>query len=383
MVSASWKALSHEQKEEYHAIALQDRNRFEEEKLQFKGSWTIQSNNEVAPKRPPAPFISYLMANRREVRGRNPDLTSDEITRIIARMWKSAPLTIHQSYRAQYDRALEQYKTNMQRWNADKEEKEAGSKEKDRRPAAPAKVMVQSNDSLHNPKIQPQTQSLVQHQSSNHSARMDVALSSETNDRFALESELSQHCQSHVTSSLSSDYNDSSSINSTPTASMPLFAQHHAPSMYYFQQGEIHPLRIQSNTSTSAIQCDHYAPHLHASQPGYQITLNDVYHMRHDNPAIYSNECMLDAAATATTSWMSSNNMDIAGMSYYQWQSSLNDDDAVYGRSQCHINHATLDSMHAEATTMNDDNDTDDIDISQFLPHMNDCSPIGDSFSWT
>jgi hypothetical protein len=71
-----------------------------------------------APKKPAAPFISFLKALRPQVRRSHPDLSGDNLTRTIAQMWRSAPESIRQEYKLIHQQAWLQYKQNLEHWKA-------------------------------------------------------------------------------------------------------------------------------------------------------------------------------------------------------------------------------------------------------------------------
>jgi HMG (high mobility group) box len=76
--------------------ALQDKARFQVEKAQYSGPWRVPRKNRMnpdvrTPKRPMSAFLAFSHANRAEQKKKNPSLTNNEITRILAQQWKDAP----------------------------------------------------------------------------------------------------------------------------------------------------------------------------------------------------------------------------------------------------------------------------------------------------
>jgi hypothetical protein len=119
MVSQAWKELSPPIKAEYYDIACQDRNRYEAEKKQYKGPWKIVTDKDLSePKKPSAPFLMYMQSIRSRVRNNNPGLVGDQITRLIAHMWKDAPQSTREEYATKFRQQWEQYQCDLQRWNS-------------------------------------------------------------------------------------------------------------------------------------------------------------------------------------------------------------------------------------------------------------------------
>jgi HMG (high mobility group) box len=125
MVSNAWKQLSPDKVAEYYEIACQDRNRYEEEKAAYKGPWKVQSDDSAPPKKPLSPFLRFSQSMRRRVSRDHPDKKGDQITRIIAQLWKTSEPSVREEWRSQYNLEWAQYKLDLQCWKNAKAEIEA------------------------------------------------------------------------------------------------------------------------------------------------------------------------------------------------------------------------------------------------------------------
>ena len=93
MVSQAWKALSHDEREEWEEMARRDKARFEYEKSIYAGPWKVPAKKRSqkdpnAPKRPMSAFLSFSNSKRAQVKSRHPDIGNAEVSRILAQMWK-------------------------------------------------------------------------------------------------------------------------------------------------------------------------------------------------------------------------------------------------------------------------------------------------------
>jgi hypothetical protein len=329
MVSKSWKELSHELKAEYHDVAIKDRNRYEAEKSQFKGPWTLSADDIVSHKRPPAPFISFLRSNRGEVRQNNPELTGDAVTRIVARMWKDSPLAIRKAYRAQYDQEWEQHKSDMLLWESTKKAPKADQQQSN----APSKLPVSS---------QTQVDLLARNKSS-------MSLPALGGLKLAPESSQNHHATLANHSSLP--------YGSFLPAETPLFDQWDASSLMEYQN-EIRSFNFTTRNNSSS---NTYSE-MSASQQNA-----DIYNFSLGGTSIYNNGVHANESSVIAATFQMPQHLD---MPHLQWQ-------ATWG------NPVRASSYHASVatkyTTTTNDNE---LPLCQLDDTMTDSSPIDDSFTW-
>ena len=137
MVSAAWKALSHDEREKFEDMARRDKARYEVEKTMYAGPWKVPAKKRSqkdpnAPKRPMSAFLSFSNSKRPQVKAENQDLGNAEISRILAQMWKDAS---EEERKEHIDKEFElrrEYKTAIAEWRKESEcELEATRKERE------------------------------------------------------------------------------------------------------------------------------------------------------------------------------------------------------------------------------------------------------------
>jgi hypothetical protein len=122
MVSHAWKVLADQERDMWHQMAARDKARFEYEKANYNGRWKVPRNEKPhkdprAPKRPITAFLAFSNHYRESVRAKNPGMKTTGISKILAHMWRDAPIEERQFYleqdlqqRKRYRAALQQYK---------------------------------------------------------------------------------------------------------------------------------------------------------------------------------------------------------------------------------------------------------------------------------
>jgi high mobility group protein B1 len=96
MVSAAWKAMPADERDEYDELARRDKARYEVERDRYTGPWKVPVTRRPpkdprAPKRPMSAFLAFSNAKRSKVKLTHPDLSSTAMSKVLARMWKEAP----------------------------------------------------------------------------------------------------------------------------------------------------------------------------------------------------------------------------------------------------------------------------------------------------
>ena len=135
LVSEAWKNLSTKERARWEEMARVDRNRFETEKLSYKGPWkavvpprkSSSAQRLNAPKGPIPAYLSFSNERRAGVRESYPHATNSQISKILSTMWKEAPEDIRKAYRDEAAQRREQYKADVAAWSAtllDQQERE-------------------------------------------------------------------------------------------------------------------------------------------------------------------------------------------------------------------------------------------------------------------
>jgi HMG (high mobility group) box len=123
--------LPPEEKERYHRISCEDRDRYESEKALYNGPWKISAadSNIIKPKKPAAPFVEYMRSVRPQVAPLHPDKTGDQLTRVVAQMWKDASPSVRHGYISAYRQKLAQHKLDLEGWSERRRSDEMDARE--------------------------------------------------------------------------------------------------------------------------------------------------------------------------------------------------------------------------------------------------------------
>ncbi|KAG7364412.1 HMG high mobility group box-containing protein [Nitzschia inconspicua] len=126
MVSEAWKTMNPKERAKWEDKAIMDRERFEKEKMRYRGPWTVpighrKSKDPTAPKRPASAFLSFSNGRRAAVKQANKHASNAEISKILSDMWKDAPNDIKQEYTEREAAAREEYKKKMAEWKLENE----------------------------------------------------------------------------------------------------------------------------------------------------------------------------------------------------------------------------------------------------------------------
>jgi hypothetical protein len=76
--------------------ARQDKARYHVEKSRYTGPWRVQKKKRCnldigIPKRPMSAFLAFSHCHRAEAKKKHPELSNNQITRLLAKQWKVAP----------------------------------------------------------------------------------------------------------------------------------------------------------------------------------------------------------------------------------------------------------------------------------------------------
>lgn len=117
------------EKVEWEEAARCDMARYEREKAEYDGPWKVRSNQRkpkdpTSPKKPVPAYFAFSNERRQMVKDQNPSSTNGEISQILSRMWKDAPIEIRQRYLDEEARARKKHNLQMAEWRKQKKEKE-------------------------------------------------------------------------------------------------------------------------------------------------------------------------------------------------------------------------------------------------------------------
>jgi high mobility group protein B1 len=129
MVSQAWKDLPEEEREKFEEMGRKDKARYEMEKSMYNGPWKVLASKKMTkdatrPKRPMSAFLSFSNSKRKEVKDRNNDAKTADVSRILAEMWKVCPEEEKQQYIDEEFRLRQIYKVAMAEWKTKTEEEE-------------------------------------------------------------------------------------------------------------------------------------------------------------------------------------------------------------------------------------------------------------------
>jgi hypothetical protein len=101
--------------------ARQDKARFDVEKSHYTGPWRVpkkkRSNLDIrTPKRPMSAFLAFSHTHRTEAKKKHPDLSNNQITRLLAKRWKDAPDDEKKKFIDQEFELRQQYLENIAAW---------------------------------------------------------------------------------------------------------------------------------------------------------------------------------------------------------------------------------------------------------------------------
>jgi hypothetical protein len=124
MVAEAWKSISTEQKGVWEEKATKDRERFEREKKSYTGPWKVIAGKPPnAPKRPMSAYLDYSNSRRAQLRRQYPNATNGQISKMLADVWKEAPVEMKREYIEREAMLREQYKIELAAWKVANEGK--------------------------------------------------------------------------------------------------------------------------------------------------------------------------------------------------------------------------------------------------------------------
>ena len=145
LVSDHWREMSAEEREIWEERARLDKARYMAEKSQYQGPWKVPANKRkpkdpTSPKKPVPAYFAFSNARRQMVKSQNPTASNAEISKILARMWKEAPLEVKKAYQEEEALRRAEHGAAMQEWK----------KEADRQKEEETNMTVRPSDSQHN-----------------------------------------------------------------------------------------------------------------------------------------------------------------------------------------------------------------------------------------
>jgi HMG (high mobility group) box len=121
MVSQAWKDLPEDEREKWEEMGRKDKARYEMEKSMYSGPWKVpvttkKDKDPTRPKRPMSAFLSYSNRKRAEVKEKNKNSKTAEISRILADMWKLASPEEKKEFVEEEFELRQKYKEAMKEW---------------------------------------------------------------------------------------------------------------------------------------------------------------------------------------------------------------------------------------------------------------------------
>jgi HMG (high mobility group) box len=134
MVSRAWKDLSEEEREKWEEMGRKDKARYEMEKAMYNGPWKVpmttkREKDPTRPKRPMSAFLSYSNRKRAEVKEKNKNSKTADVSRILAQMWKEARPEEKKEFIDEEYSLRQDYKAAMAEWKGRTEKEFARQRE--------------------------------------------------------------------------------------------------------------------------------------------------------------------------------------------------------------------------------------------------------------
>lgn len=109
--------MSDEDRSHWLELGHKDRQRYEQEKSQYKGPWKVPDiKDPKAPKRPMSAFLFFSNERRKDFVKAHPGMTGTEISRALSHMWHSCPVDIKNVYLEKEAKARERYREERATW---------------------------------------------------------------------------------------------------------------------------------------------------------------------------------------------------------------------------------------------------------------------------
>jgi hypothetical protein len=126
-VSQAWKCINDNDRMEWEEKARQDKARFQVEKSRYAGPWRVprkkrKNLDAKIPRRPMSAFLAFSHTNRAEEKRKNPHLSNNQITRILAKQWKDAPDDQKKIFIDQEYALRQKYLENITTWRHSQKE---------------------------------------------------------------------------------------------------------------------------------------------------------------------------------------------------------------------------------------------------------------------
>eukprot|EP00934_Nitzschia_sp_Nitz4_P001321 Nitzschia sp. Nitz4//scaffold99_size76975//52642//54375//NITZ4_005580-RA/size76975-processed-gene-0.50-mRNA-1//-1//CDS//3329560862//1321//frame0 len=159
MVSDAWREMSPEEKEEWHVLSRQDKERYLRQKEEYSGPWKVAADakpprDPTEPKKPTPAYFLFSNERRHAIKQENPSATNAEISGTLSRMWKEADeptrkkyMDLEQEQRSNYKQAMEQWKREKrlrhESWNDGLEQQEGSASS----PSEPKRIKLEQPSS--------------------------------------------------------------------------------------------------------------------------------------------------------------------------------------------------------------------------------------------
>jgi len=147
-VARMWREADEDVKEEYKEKAEEDKKRYQDEMEIYNPEYKQTSSNDKkekpkekkdpnAPKKPCSAYILFSSDHRKQAKEENPELSTVELTKKLAEMWKEASQKTKDKYEAKALDDKKRYETEMIDYNKEKESKSTKEDDEDEEKESP------------------------------------------------------------------------------------------------------------------------------------------------------------------------------------------------------------------------------------------------------
>lgn len=126
--SELWRELPAEDRRHWDEEALKEKKRYVAEKEVYTGPWLVPhiraKKDPSAPKRNSSAFLLFSAMKRKEIKKKNPDLKTTEISRMLGTLWRATDEEIKRPFVKKEEIERKEYKEKMVVWKREKEIKD-------------------------------------------------------------------------------------------------------------------------------------------------------------------------------------------------------------------------------------------------------------------
>lgn len=164
-VARMWREADEDVKEEYKEKAEEDKKRYQDEMEIYNPEYKQSSNSSNdkkekpkekkdpnAPKKPCSAYILFSSDHRKQAKEENPELSTVELTKKLADMWKEASQKTKDKYEAKALADKKRYENEMSDYNKEKESKSTEEEDEEKESPKESKKGKESAKSKESPK---------------------------------------------------------------------------------------------------------------------------------------------------------------------------------------------------------------------------------------